>query len=175
MAQADFSPVAETVRVFVFSVTRPTEGSPTQYTIGDVIADSLTAATILKITDAFRFDGAGNLITSLRVSTDNKLWAGTQIRFYFYNASVTAQNDNAAFAQLYANVAKGAGYIDITFDSAATGASTDMVAGQNTTDRLGIQAPTDGNDIYIIPVILTASTPTSAQKFYGKLTVIQGG
>jgi len=173
MAQADFSPVAETVRVFDFSFTRP--ANTTQYTIGDVMSDSATAPTILKITDAFRFDGAGNLITSLRVSTDNKLWAGTQIRFYFYNASVTAQNDNAAFAQLYANVAKGAGYIDITFDSAATGASTDMVAGQNTTDRLGIQAPTDGNDIYMIPVILTASTPTSAQKFYGKLTVIQGG
>ena len=173
MAQADFSPVAETVRVFDFSLTRPAD--TTAYTIGDVMADSASAPTILKITDAFRFDGAGNLITSLRVSTDNKLWAGTQIRFYFYNASVTAQNDNAAFAQLYANVSKGAGYIDITFDSAATGASTDMVAGQNTTDRLGIQAPTDGNDIYIIPVILTASTPTSAQKFYGKLTVIQGG
>ena len=173
MAQADFSPVAETVRVFDFSITRP--ANTTAYTIGDVMSDSATASTILKITDAFRFDGAGNLITSIRLSTDNKLWAGTQVMFYFYNDAVTAQNDNAAFAQLYANVAKGAGYIDITFDSAATGASTDMVAGQNTTDRLGIQAPTDGNDIYIIPVILTASNPTSAQKFYGKLTVIQGG
>ena len=173
MPQADFSPVAETVRTFDFSFTRPANSTP--YTIGDVMADSATAPTILKISEAFRFDGAGDLITSLRLSTDNKLWAGTQVRLYFYNDAVTAQNDNAAFNQLYANVAKGAGYIDITFDTAATGTSTDMVAGQNTTDRLGIQAPTAGNDIYMIPVILTGSTPTSGQKFYGKLTVIQGG
>ena len=175
--QSDVNPVAELVRVYEVELTRPGGGDVNQYTAGDVIADSASAATVLKITDFFKYNGSGNYIGALRVSTNNKLWAGVPLRVFFFNDTITAQNDNAAYNQLYANAPKNFGHIDLTFDTAATGASTDMVAAYNEANKVLIQSNGTSDDLVMIVLVGAGSnpTPTSGQKFLFKVAIVQGG
>ena len=102
-------------RVFSKTVTRP--ANTTAYIAGDVIGD--VRAALDEFTNVAKANGYGVNIVNVRLQTNDTGLAGKEINVHFYNDSVTAIADNAAFAIVDADAAKRSGVVTLSFGSAS--------------------------------------------------------
>lgn len=145
-------------------ITRPSD--TTAYVINDVVGPTGGAAVGV-LTDFFSANGASGFIAKVELETDQAANA-TPFRIYFFHTAPTAIADNAAFALLYADVAKRIGYVDIG-NMSQEGSGSTGAAGY-WTGQLAAKAAAADNDLYYVIVAKAAFTPASAQKFTVKVT-----
>jgi hypothetical protein len=157
-------------------LTRPAD--TTAYTIGDVITNSTSAPTLftlLPTTSSYGSTTSSNgtgYITKIRVFSDNVnvSTASAIFRLHLYHSTVTATNDNAPMAVLYANRDKKIGVVDTIAFRTGTGSNTGAYT-HNIIDRLPFTINNFSTyPIYCVIETLTGFTPASGQKFWVEVT-----
>jgi hypothetical protein len=148
------------------------------YLAKDVITTSTSAGSLIIFTDLVRVNAGSAWITRARIMTDNKDCVA-QLRLHLFHASPTVINDNVPYGMLYANYATRIGSIDFpalaTEDySTSTGSATMRPSYDGSYPEVGIHfaAGVGSKTIYGILETLTAFTPTSGQRFYVELRVV---
>lgn len=154
------------------TITRPADTNA--YAVNDVVADSTSAAAPVTLSGAARIAGGSGYISKIRLWTSNKTTTNAVFRLWIYNSSSITMpgQDNAAFAQLWANRTYGVGYVDIaltTEDSTASDAAGNQII------QCGIPfvCATASTALYAVLEAKAAYTPASGQVFYVELTVEQ--
>jgi hypothetical protein len=113
------------------SIKLPTLGTAA-HSAGDVIDSSLTAVNckMIKLTKAARNRlGSGGYITSIVLTTDSALSAGTvHVDFYTDSTGMTYIADNAAYAQTFVMARKQIGYDTVVFSITGSSGSGRSVA-----------------------------------------------
>jgi len=153
--------------------TRPS--NTTTYTAGDVIADSASAATILKFSRCAGEPGQGGFIKSaiLIDSSDESTKLNADL-FLFNVSPVTYGNDNEAFAPTDAELRDCVGVI--TLDGTVA-ANLKAGSGNSVINNFGIDmaftCTINERALYGVLVARNAYVPTSAEVFRIKLGVLQ--
>jgi hypothetical protein len=147
-------------------LTRPADTNA--YVVNDVVSDSTSAPNVLTFANIARTEGGSGYIIKARMLTDQKTNVAA-FRLHLYHTAPTAQNDNAAFALLFANKASRIGIID--FDPMGTEDATTSDSAQTlwTSGHLHFVLPAGSKTIYGQFETKTAFTPASGQKFYIEL------
>jgi hypothetical protein len=140
----------------------------TAYAVGDLIANSTTAGSVVPVPSvAGRVSGGTGVIRRIRVSTTQTGLAGTEIvRVHLFKASPTVTNgDNGAFA---ANgvTSIALGYTDVVLNHVYNDGSKGFTA----TD---IVFDTTVQTLYALFETRTAFTPSSAATYALALEVLQ--
>jgi hypothetical protein len=149
-------------RLTASEFTRP--ANTTQYTAGDSVG--ATAGTVHSFANAALSARTGT-IHMVRLSKSDAGVTTATFRVWFYNASVTAINDNAAWTTLYADREKVVGYADLTMVSAGGSSAYAQVDA-----NLEFELPTAANrTLYAVIQATGAYTPASAETFSLSITV----
>lgn len=141
------------------SFTRPAD--TTAYAVGDLVANSVTAGSVVPVTLAATFSSGGNFrMDRVRLQKSNVILTNAQFRVHFYTTSVItfANGDNGAWSTNQS--ANYIGSFDITMDKAFTdGASGLVICGLNSVSLdtgFGVSAVIEARAAY---------TPASAEIF----------
>lgn len=154
------------------SYTRPADTSA--YTAGDVLAQSTSAATILSFTNAAREGGGGGIIQNAVMIDSSAQSTKPWIELYLFDTAPAMQNDNVAWAPSDSELEKCLGVL--VFDGTVTNAfKTTSNGGLVATGAVSLsyQCASGSTTLYGIAVVRNAYTPTSAEKFNFRLSVIQ--
>ncbi len=148
------------------SYTRPAD--TTAYAAGDALSDSTSAPTVLEFTNVAQRDqeaadgGQTVLINELIVHASTLQGTLPSIRVWFFNASPTAINDNAAFT--LSDAENRTCLARMNTDSIEAGAvnNTMLQSGlQNIIFRIGAST----TSVFALVEVLNAYTPASAEVF----------
>ena len=140
------------------SFTRP--ANTTAYTAGDVVSNDATTTTPMPLTCGDR-----GVIVGARLET-NKKSITPQVRInLLVEDDGTIAGDNAAHKEVYADVAKRIGYIDLTaMTTPADTSNSDLSVSQNFAVRIPfVNAGT--LPIYAVLTAIDGFTPASGQGF----------
>jgi hypothetical protein len=149
-------------RLTASEFTRPS--NTTQYAAGDSVG--ATAGTVHSFANAALATRTGT-IHSVRLSKSDAGVTTATFRIWFYNASVTAINDNSAWTTLYADREKVIGYADLTM--VALGGSS---AYAQVDANLEFELPSAANrTLYAVVQATGTYTPASAETFSLSVTV----
>lgn len=160
--------VLQQVSHAVASITRPAD--TTAYADGDVVADSTSAAAVLKFHGVCG-DGEGAIIRSATLSSS--VLPGTKLSadlWLFHTAPTSYGNDNAAFALSDADVLNCVGVIALDGTVAANikaGTLNYIVVNQGL--ALAVKGLTTDRALYGVLVARNAYTPASAEVLTIKL------
>ena len=151
------------------TLTRPTEGSPTQYTAGDIVSDSLSAPTVNKLLGAALANGRGGTIKAVTLIDSAKLTTAGDFELWLMSATYTATNDNAAAALTDAQAKTVEAIISLPGSgSFVTNAGADA-AGNRVYQVKGIdkdfKCAAASKDLWWVLVARNAYTPVSAEEF----------
>lgn len=151
------------------SVTRPAD--TTAYAIGDLVADSTTAGSVVPMQFAVaRIAGASGMIRRMRLRKTGTAITGAVFRLHLYSAAPTPSNgDNGAW--LTNGAATYIGSIDVTMDKVFTdGASGNGVPtiGSEINFKTG-----SGTILYGLLEARGVYTPASGESFTCILEVLQ--
>jgi len=147
-------------------------GGSAVYSIGDEIANSVTAGSVvlMEFANAVRVNGGTGYIVGVKITTNVKSLTPS-IRLHLYNASnPTVAGDNALHIEKYADTGKRLGMMDMpAMTTAADTANSDMSC---TTDFGGqtngvhcVVAAAGTRSIWGLLETLTAFTPVAGQLF----------
>lgn len=156
----------------VATITRPAD--TTAYTAGDVIADSTSAATVLKFNRASG-DGSGGVIRSAMMASS--IAPGTKLNadlFLFDTAPTAYGNDNEAFALSDADLLNCVGVISLDGTTAAnvkTGTLNCVVINQAL--AMPVKSLVNDRCLYGVLVARNAYTPGSGEVLTIKLGIQQ--
>lgn len=145
------------VNRIAYSFTRPAD--TTAYTAGDAISNSTSAPTIISFANASTATGTGGIITGITISKSTAATGGARFRLYLYSTSVTAVNDNTAFAQTFANTEYMVAVQDFTLIS--TGTNTAFA----TENGLYIPYQCVATTLYAHLAVIENYTPGNAEQF----------
>lgn len=145
-------------------MTRPSNTDA--YAAGDVVSNNTSTTTLIDLANLVRANGASAYIVRVSLSTDKKSIT-PRFRVHFYNASdPTVAADNAAYKNLYADIAKYLGFVDLPAMTTGTDTTNStMSVAANSTVRLPIIAGGSTRSVYALLEALDVFTPASAQKF----------
>lgn len=145
--------------------TRPAD--TTAYTIGDLVANSTSAAVPLQISGASRFVGEAIRLERCRMKVSNTTLTNASFRVYVFRGDPTLTvQDNAQFnnsSVLACAIARLVGHFDVTLDT--TGSDGAKGIGVPATGSGVTLAPDDGSTLFILVEARAAYTPTSAETF----------
>ena len=155
-------------------ITRPDDA--VQYAAGEVVSDSITAATAMKFNRCSSEPGRGGSVRSV-VLVDS-INAGTKLNadlFLFSVAPVTFGNDNEAFVPTDAELQTCIGVVSL---DGTTAANTKIGSGNLAIQSQGLDLPFTCADtdsaLYGVLVARNTYTPTALEAFRVKLGVQQG-
>lgn len=151
------------------SFTRPAD--TTAYAALDVVSNSTTAPTVLTFSSAARANGGSGLILAARHMKNSTTTTGASYRLHLYKVAVTATNDNAQFAMLYANRATRIGFID--FNHVAGGTGSDCSTALSTILNLPFVCDAAAAALYGVLTVTSAYTPTSGEQHFIELSIAQ--
>lgn len=152
------------------TLTRPVEAPAVQYTANDAVTDSLTASTAIAFANALRAAGQTGFVIGGRMRKSTVSVTNAQFRLHLFTAAPAAiANDNAAYAEAWANRLIYIGYID--FVSWRAGSDCAESPGILSRVVLGYK-PTSGTSISGVMQVLAAYTPVSAEQFAISLDVV---
>jgi hypothetical protein len=154
-------------RVISATLTRPADTNA--YAAGDAVTDSTSSPSQITFSNAARINnGSGVIVSATLIDSVN---AGTkgQFELWLFDASVTPNNDNAAFAPSDADAAKAIGVI--TFGANSPGSNNAIYPA----GPLSIAFQCSGGiaNIFGLLVVRNAYTPTSGEQFTIRLGIIQ--
>lgn len=162
-----YSPVVGAQIAASASFTRP--ANTTAYAANGAVSDSTTAATILTFSNSARISGGSGIILSARHVKSSATTTNATFRLYLYRATVSAVNDAAQFALLYANRTSRIGFVDFTHATAGTG--SDATESFVTFTNLGFVA--SATSLFGQLVATAAYVPASAEQHYLELLIAQ--
>lgn len=158
----------------VVVVTAPTMTRPadtTQYSTGDLVANSTTAGSVVPL--EFDVGGGSGMVRKIRIRT-NRTSGGTtnaMLRLHLYRAAPTAASgDNGAFSTNQAAAYLGA--FDVTVDRQFT----DGAAGNGLPlagSEIGFQLPAGTTSLRGLLEARAAYTPASGEQFTAALEIIK--
>lgn len=157
------------------SFIRPND--TTAYAVGDVIADSTSAATVLTFPRATLGNGDSGIIAQATiVSSANKSTKLDGRLWLFDTAPASYGNDNEAFAPTDAEMRTVIGIIDFPTASWIAGLVTADAAGNALCDIQNLAIPfnttKDTNDIYGVLEARNAYTPIAVEQFDIRLKIL---
>ena len=159
----------------IITASYPRPADTTAYAVGDVLADSTSAATILTFANVARSAGLGFLIDGVTLIQSTAPTTLPSLELHLFDTSITMQNDNAAWNPTDADLAKSLGYIKFPgtqVAGAASGGNGNSVLSV-ATDIKSRAAAAAATSIYGVIVVRNAYTPASAESFTFRLHVIQ--
>jgi hypothetical protein len=154
-------------RVITASFNRPADTN--QYAAGDAVSDSTSSPTQITFNGAARInDGSGVIVSATLIDSVNAATDGV-FELWLFDASVTPNNDNSAFAPSDADAEKAIAVIQFSLAAPASNNAVYPVTG------LSIPFKCSGgiDDIFGLLVVRNAYTPVSAEKFTIRLGVLQ--
>jgi hypothetical protein len=145
--------------VFGASFNRPADTNA--YAIGDLIANSVTAGSVLPMSIVTR--SAGGILNRVRLKVNDTAWKGGTIRVHLFNSQPTvAVGDNGALntGETYAfTESNHLGYVDVTLaEQTSDGFAKGFASWQVIFDVSGF-------GIYALLESRSAPTPGSAKTF----------
>ena len=158
--------------VVVGTVVRPAD--TIAYAIGDLIANSTTAGSVVPIAlAAARVNGGTGLIRRVRLSTNHTGLAGTeQFRIHLFRGSPTPSNgDNGAFG-VNGVTAIHLGHADLTLDRVFNDGAKGIALPAVGTDIL-FDAASGTTSLYALIEARTAYTPASGETFTLALEILR--
>lgn len=165
---------ANPIKLVAATLTRPTESPAVQYTAGDAMANAVTGAAILTLTNAAAENGGSGVIRQADVIDSANQFVKAGIYLYIFDTAPAATNDNAAWAPSDADMTHCLGciffstsYYQIT--NAGSGADGNCYCswGGNTylVKEFPFQCLHDSRNLYLVPVAQNGYVPLSAEVF----------
>lgn len=155
----------------VASYTRPAD--TTTYAVGDVVADSTSAATILTFTGMAREAGGGGVLQNAVMIDSIAATVKAYFELVLLDTAPTMQNDNAAWAPSDAELRKVVAVI--AFDGTAANAFKSTSNGgfvASAAQSLSYKCAAGSTSLYGIVVARNAYVPASAEVFDFRLAAI---
>lgn len=156
-----------TISIATNSFTRPAD--TTAYAVGDLVANSTTAASVVPIElDLGSYVNYNAFIRAARLTNSSKSVTNASFRIHLFSTAptvATSGDNGAAFSTVTPLVSNGANYlgaIDLTIDTNFT----DVGFGRNV-PKEGSEISTfvTGDKLYALIEARAAYTPTSAEVF----------
>lgn len=144
--------------------TRPAD--TTAYAIGDVVANSTSAAGLVELANVTRTPGGTGYIVRASFATDQKQNPSSYLINVYNNRTATISNDNAPHRELFVDLSKRC--CEFTLGPLSTPVDTTNSTISRASDnnlRVPFACEAGCTSIFYLPVILTANTPASAQNF----------
>lgn len=163
-------PVSTTVTA---SYTRPADTNV--YAVGDVLANSTSAASILTFAGVARAPGLGFLLDGVTLIQSAAPTLPPSLELHLFDTSITMQNDNAAWNPTDADLARSLGYVKFPgtqIAGAASGGNGNYVLSipSDIKSRAAASATTS---IYGVVVVRNGYTPVSGETFTFRLHVVK--
>jgi len=153
------------------------ENNATPYGIGDVISGSAGTPLVYELANIMRVNGGNGYVTNIMVEFNVKSVVPT-LRLNFFNASnPTVSGDNLPHKEVYADVAKRLGYIDLpAMTTAADTANSDTsrtigALGLANFPTIPVKAASNSRSLWISLQTLLAVTLTASSKVTVTVTV----
>jgi hypothetical protein len=146
--------------------TRPADINA--YAVGDVVANSTSAATVWTFTNCVRANGGTGAILGVQISDSAKQSILPQFDLWLFNAAPTTQQDNVAFNPSAGDLAN---VVDIISLTAFRGGTSNGMLTQQDINR-PFKCGADAN-LYGILVAANGYTPVSGEAFTIKLKIGQ--
>lgn len=159
-------PVKSVQTIVSATVTRPADTNA--YAANDVVSNSTSSPTILTFADVVAAVGGKGLITGGVMNLDYQSTPSIRLML-FHGTAPTAINDNAAFSLSDADSLKCFGWLD--FDTYQAGGANTIY--QDFTKLLLFTCGAALKDIYGIPVVMSAFTPTASAKKTFSLNIVR--
>jgi hypothetical protein len=141
----------------------------TQYTAGDMVADSTSAPTANVLAGAALANGRGGTIRAVTLIDSAKLATAGDFEIWFFDAAYTLANDNAAFAPTDAVAKKAQAIVSLPGSGSIVGNAGADAAGNRVYQKTGIdkdfKCATGSKDLWWALVVRNAYTPVSAEEF----------
>lgn len=141
------------------SKTRPS--NTTAYSIGQVVAESTSAATVWTFSSCVRSNGSTGTILGVLLTDSSKQSTTPQFNLWLFNSSPTVQNDAAAFAPSSSDLANLVTVVNLSSWTAANANGILIASEMNRPFKCGSSSTT----LYGVLVAANAYTPTSAEVF----------
>lgn len=170
---ADATPFPVKGRAVVVSneFTRPAD--TTAYAVGDVVANSTSAAAPLEISGCGRANGTSGYITRATFIADQKSIVPS-IRVHVFNAAPTMSNDNAPHRGLYTDVSKRVGeFVLGPLSTPADTTNSTLSRAMDMNLRVPFVCGGSTTSLFFVFEALTAFTPANAGKFTLQLAIDQ--
>ena len=170
--------IANPIELVTATLTRPTEAPAVQYATGDVMANSLTAPTVLTFANVADYAGQGGSILNLLVAGSANQATKPAFYIYLFDTAPTQPNDNAAWAPTDAEMATCLGWFALTaagWQVANPGSGGDgniltQWGGASLASRLQpFQCAAADRNLYAIVAMNNTYTPLSAEVFTFRL------
>ncbi len=161
--------VAGSLAVVSGEFTRPAD--TTAYAIGDVVANSTSAAAPLQISGCARVNGGSGYIVGVELIADQKSITPA-FRVHVFNAAPTQSNDNAAHRLLYADASKRVAEIVLSAMSTpsdTTNSTCSRIFDGNA--RIPFVCAAGTTTLWFVFETLTAFTPANGGKFTLRLLI----
>ena len=153
-------PVMGNLTITSGSFARPAD--TTAYAVGDMVANSTSAAGLVTLANVTRTAGGTGYITRATIVTDHKANPSSYRVHLFNNATVTISNDNAPFRELYADMAKKVGsFVLGPMSTPADTTNSTISRAEDNNLRVPFQCEAGSRDLHFALEILTANTPAS--------------
>jgi len=159
-------PVTKTITV---SKVRPAD--TTVYAAGDVLAESTSAATVWTFSDTVRGSGLGGTIQSAELIDSAAAATKPELELWLFDASLTTQNDNAAWNPSDTEMKACIGMILFPAGGFMTAGANGMIMASNLV--LPFQCAAASSTLYGILVVRNAYTPVSNEEFTIRLQIFQ--
>ena len=147
-------------------IIRP--ANTTQYTAGDVVADTVTRT--LRFADVVLSPGSGGIVQSAMVIDSSAESTKPDLELYLFNANIVSQADNAAWAPTDTEMRACVGWISLLSTSFKTCGANGMI--QSADKSLAFNCAVGSRDLFGVVVARNAYTPVSAEQFTFKLVFL---
>ena len=153
-----------TTRTPSYTFTRPAD--TTQYTSGDIVANSTTAASITPLSWSIEgMQGASGIIRGVRVYKSNKTVTAGSFRVHLFTADpgVPTNGDNGAFG-----IADASNFLDtvaVDLSSSSMAGGTTGAKKRSAAVAIPFTFPTTAMKLYGLIDVQGTYTPTSAETF----------
>lgn len=141
------------------SKTRP--ANATAYAIGQVVAESTSAATVWTFTNCVRANGGTGTLLGVLLTDSAKQGTLPQFNLWLFNASPTVQNDAAAFAPSTADLAKVVAVVNLSSFTAGNANGVLQATELNRPFKCGAST----TSLFGVLVAANAYTPVSGEAF----------
>lgn len=151
------------------SFTRP--ANTTQYSAGDLVANSATAGSVSPLTFSMNGLGRSGMVRRARITkTTNASTAATFTLHLFDNEPTVANGDNGALS-VATNLDSWLGTIALDMSSGAEAGGSTVISQVSAAVAIGVSKPTAGGVVYGLLEAVGTYTPGSAEVFTLRLEI----
>ncbi|MGL5922137.1 hypothetical protein [Chroococcidiopsis sp.] len=150
------------------TLTRPAD--TTVYAANDAITNSTSTPQPINFASSARIDAGSGVVVGARLTKNNNNLTNASFRLWLYAGVPGVPNDNATFAQQWADRTVRLGYIDFT--SPIQGADCVSFIGAFPNNQYAFKL-NGGTSLFGILQALAAYGPASGEQFFIELAILQ--